>query len=397
VTILREILSTSGTRIAAAIIAGFVIGSLFIFFSADDFIDGVAAGDAAAAVAGGLGAIADGYAALFRGSIVNLRAEGLADILKPITETIRFAGPLIAAGLGISLGFRVGLFNIGGNGQMMFGILWGTFVSTRMELPIGLHVLVAVLATILGSATLGALVGFLKARTGAHEVILTIMLNYISIYLFTWFIRTPGLLKDPESGGTPKSNAPLETAQLPALFPENYKLHAGFFLVVLAVWFYWWLMERSTIGYRFRMVGYSPHAARSAGINVERTYVAAMFASAALVGVGAAHQTLGLQAGYTETIHAGIGFDGITVALLGGGNAIGILLAGLLFGAFKAGSPQMQIAGVSPEVLGIVQGAIVLFVAAPPLIRAIFRLPALRETPALDRLRARVLKQEVTK
>ena len=396
-TLLREILSTSGTRIAAAIIAGFVIGSLFIFFSADDFIDGFAAGDAAAAVAGGFGAIADGYAALFRGSIVNLRAEGLADILKPITETIRFAGPLIAAGLGISLGFRVGLFNIGGNGQMMFGILWGTFVSTRMELPIGLHVLVAVLATILGSATLGALVGFLKARTGAHEVILTIMLNYISIYLFTWFIRTPGLLKDPESGGTPKSNAPLETAQLPALFPENYKLHAGFFLVALAVWFYWWLMERSTIGYRFRMVGYSPHAARTAGINVERTYVAAMFASAALVGVGAAHQTLGLQSGYTETIHAGIGFDGITVALLGGGNAIGIVLAGLLFGAFKAGSPQMQIAGVSPEVLGIVQGAIVLFVAAPPLIRAIFRLPALRETPALDRLRARVLNQEVTK
>jgi simple sugar transport system permease protein len=394
VTIIREILSTSGARIFAAIVAGFVIGSLFIFFSAEDFIDGVVAGEAGLAVAGGFGAIADGYAALFRGSILNLRAEGVADTLKPITETIRFAGPLIAAGLGISLGFRVGLFNIGGNGQMMFGILWGTFVSTRMELPFGVHVLVAVLATILGSAMLGALVGYFKARTGAHEVILTIMLNYISIYLFTWFIRTPGLLKDPESGGNPKAEAPLETARLPQLFPETYSLHAGLFLVIAAVWFYWWLMERSTIGYRFRMVGHNPHAARSAGINVGRTYVAAMFASAALVGVGAAHQTLGLQTGFTQSIHAGIGFDGITVALLGGGNAIGIALAGLLFGAFKAGGPQMQIMGISPEVLGIIQGAIVLFIAAPPLIRAVFRLPAVKQTPALDRLRARILREE---
>ena len=393
-TILREILSTSATRIFASIVAGFVIGSLFIFFSAEDFIDGVGAGNAGAAIAGGFGAIGDGYSALFRGAILNLRAEGLVEMVKPLTETIRFAGPLIAAGLGISLGFRVGLFNIGGNGQMMFGILWGTFVSTRMELPFGVHVLVAVLATILGAAMLGALVGYLKARTGAHEVILTIMLNYISIYLFTWFIRTPELLLDPASTGSPRAQAPLETARLPQLFPDTYALHAGVFLVALAVWFYWWLMERSSLGYQFRMVGFNPHAARTAGINVERTYVAAMFASAGLIGVGAAHQTLGLETGFTQSIHAGIGFDGITVALLGGGNAIGILFAGLLFGAFKAGGPQMQVIGVSAEVLGIIQGAIVLFIAAPPLIRAIFRLPALKSTPGLDRLRERILRRD---
>ena len=202
--ILKEILSTGATRVAAAIIMGFVIGSLFIFFSAEDFIDGVASGDAGAAVAGGLGAIGAGYEALFRGAIFNARADTLIEGFKPLTETIRFAGPLIAAGLGISLGFRVGLFNIGGNGQMMFGILWGTYVSTRLDLPFGIHVLVAVLATILGSAALGAFVGYLKARTGAHEVIVTIMLNYISIYLFTWFIRSPELLQDPTAGGTPK-------------------------------------------------------------------------------------------------------------------------------------------------------------------------------------------------
>ena len=395
--ILKEILSTGATRVAAAIIMGFVIGSLFIFFSAEDFIDGVASGDAGAAVAGGFGAIGAGYEALFRGAIFNVRADSLIEGLKPLSETIRFAGPLIAAGLGISLGFRVGLFNIGGNGQMMFGILWGTYVSTRMDLPLGIHVLVAVLATILGSAALGAFVGFLKARTGAHEVIVTIMLNYISIYLFTWFIRSPELLQDPTAGGTPKSDPPAVTAQLPELFPGTYKLHAGVFLVAFAVWFYWWLMERSSIGYRFRMVGHNPHAARTSGINVEQTYIAAMFASAALIGIGAAHQSLGIQVGYTESIHAGVGFDGITVALLGGGNAIGILFAGLLFGAFKAGGPQMQVIGVSSEVLGIIQGAIVLFIAAPPLIRAIFRLPALKETPGLEKLRSRILRREEAK
>jgi ABC-type uncharacterized transport system permease subunit len=392
--LLKEILSTGAARVVAAIVMGFIIGSLFIFFSAEDFIDGVADGDAGAAIAGGFGAIGAGYEALFRGAIYNVRADTLVDAFKPLSETIRFAGPLIAAGLGISLGFRVGLFNIGGNGQMMFGILWGTYVSTRMELPLVLHVLVAVLATILGSAALGAFIGFLKARTGAHEVILTIMMNYISIYLFTWFIRNPNLLQDDTAGGTPKSDPPALTAQLPALFPEHYKVHAGVFLVAFAVWFYWWLMERSSIGYRFRMVGHNPHAARTSGINVEQTYIAAMFASAALIGIGAAHQSLGIQVGYTESIHAGIGFDGITVALLGGGNAIGILFAGLLFGAFKAGGPQMQVIGVSSEVLGIIQGAIVLFIAAPPLIRAIFRFPALRETPALDALRARLTRKE---
>ena len=396
-TLLKEISSTGAARIFAAILVGFLIGSLFIFFSAEDFVDAASDGDLLGAVVAGFQAIGQGYEALFRGSVFNPRSGNIVDALAPLTETVRFAGPLIAAGLGISLGFRVGLFNIGGNGQMMFGILWGTFVSTQMQLPIVLHLVVAVLVTVLGSAMLGAFVGFLKAQTGAHEVIVTIMLNYIAIYLFTWFIRNPDLLQDPSAGGTPRALPPAPTAQLPELFPGTYNLHAGVFLVAFAVWFYWWLMERSTIGYRFRMVGFNPHAARAAGINVEQTYVAAMFASAGLIGIAAAHQSLGLQVGFTESVHAGIGFDGITVALLGGGNAIGILFAGLLFGAFKAGGPQMQVIGVSPEVLGIVQGAIVLFIAAPPLIRALFRLPVMSSTPTLDRLRARVLRKEVSR
>jgi simple sugar transport system permease protein len=253
---------------------------------------------------------------------------------------------------------------------------------------------VAVVVAILGAALWGALVGFLKAQTGAHEVILTIMLNYVAIGLFTWFIRSPNLLQQEQAGGTPKSDAPALTAQLPAFLPGTYSLHWGFLLALGAVGVYWWLMERSAIGYRFRMVGHNPDAARTAGISVGRTYVWAMAASAAFVGVAGANQALGTQVGYTETVHAGIGFDGITVALLGGGNAVGVLFAGLLFGAFKAGGPQMQVIGISPEVLGIVQGAIVLFIAAPPLVRAIFRLPVLSSTPILERLRAKTWRKE---
>jgi simple sugar transport system permease protein len=138
-------------------------------------------------------------------------------------------------------------------------------------------------------------------------------------------------------------------------------------------------MERSTIGYRFRMVGFNSNAAKASGINVNRTYVWAMAASAAFIGLAAANQGLGETGGLTSSIHANIGFDAITVALLGGSRARGVLIAGLVFGAFKAGSATMQITGVSPEVLGIIEALIVLFIAAPPLIRAIFRLPAPKE------------------
>ena len=394
--LLKEILATSATRIALSIVVGFLIGALFIFFASEGTWALLSGGDILGGLASGISAIGEGYAALLRGAVYNTNASDIATGLRPLTETVRFAGPLIAAGLGISLGFRVGLFNIGGTGQILFGILWATIISTRLEMPFGVHVLVAVIAAIMGASLYGALVGFLKARTGAHEVILTIMLNYVAIYLFTWFIRNPNLLQDPTAGGTPKADAPAVTAQLPVLIP-GYQVHAGLFLVIGAIFFYWWLMERSAIGFRFRMVGQNPNAARTAGINVENTYIWAMASSAALVGVAAAHQGLGIRTGFTYSIHAGIGFDAITVALLGGGNAIGIAFAGLLFGAFKAGGPQMQVIGVSPEVLSIVQASIVLFIAAPPLIRAMFRLPVVAESPALDRLKANLFTKGATK
>jgi simple sugar transport system permease protein len=384
-TVIREIMSGGATRALLSVIAGFIIGAIFMVFSSEEFL--AAAQYFTSRPTDALGAawtaIAEGYSALFRGSIYNYKADNFEASIRPMTETLRFAGPLIASGLGVALAFRVGLFNIGASGQLLFGALWATWISTRVELPWGLHLVVAVLVAILGAAAYGAIVGFLKARTGAHEVIVTIMLNYIAAGILTFFFRTPELLREVDGGGTPKSDAPAENAQLPLLLGPEFTLHAGFILAIVGVFVYWWLMERSTLGFRFRMVGHNADAARTAGINVERTFVLAMAASGAFVGLAAANQALGVRAGLTPDIDGSIGFDAITVALLGSSTAPGVLLAGLLFGAFKAGAPQMQVIGLAPEITGVVQGFIVLFIAAPPLVRAIFRLPPPQKTTVI--------------
>ena len=388
----KEILSGGLTRTVLSVLLGFLVGALFMIGSNKEFIE--ALGYLFSRPSDALGAaaqvVSEGYGALFRGAIYNADADTFEKAIRPLTETLRLGAPLIAAGLGIGLTFRVGLFNIGGTGQLIFGMIFATFVATRLELPFVLHTIVALIAGIVGAALLGALVGFLKARTGAHEVILTIMLNYVALYFFTFLMRNPALLQESRATGNPKADPAAETALLPKLIGDNYSLHWGLIFALLAVVAFWWLMERSTIGFRLRMVGFNPDAARAAGINVEKTYILAMALSAGFVGVAAANQSLGVSVGVTPSAHANIGFDAITVALLGGSSGPGILLAGLLFGAFKAGAPSMQVIGVSPEVLGIVQGAIVLFIAAPPLIRAIFRLPAVQNSNALGAIRKRL-------
>jgi simple sugar transport system permease protein len=389
---LREILSGGLTRTVLSVILGFVVGAFFMIVSNKEFLQSVGYffADPLASLRAAGDVVSAGYGALFKGAIYNSNAETFEAAIRPLTETLRLAGPLIAAGLGIGLGFRVGLFNIGGTGQLISGMIWATFVATRIELPPVIHFIVAILAAIVGSALVGAFVGFLKARTGANEVITTIMLNYVIVSFFNHLLLDNNLLQGATAGGHTKSDPAFETARLPNLFGENFALNLGFILSIVAVIIYWWLMERSTIGFRLRAVGFNSSAARTAGINVEGTYILALGLSAAFVGIAAANQALSSTGGVTPTTHAGIGFDAITVALLGGSTASGVLLAGLLFGAFKAGSSAIQIEGISPDVLGIVQGAIVLFIAAPPLIRAIFRLPPAQTTSMLSALRSRL-------
>jgi ABC-type uncharacterized transport system permease subunit len=388
----KEILSGGVTRTIVSVILGFAVGAFFMIISNREFLQSVGFffADPLASLRAAGDVVSSGYGALIQGSIYNPNAATFEGAIRPFTETLRLAGPLIAAGLGIGLGFRVGLFNIGGTGQLVSGLIWATFVATRVELPPVIHFVVAIVAAIVGAALVGAFVGFLKARTGANEVITTIMLNYIIVSFFNFLLTDNALLQGATAGGYTKSDPAFETARLPYLLGEAYALNLGFVLAIVAVVVYWWLMERSTIGFRLRAVGFNPSAAKTAGINVERTYILALGLSAAFVGIAAANQALSSTGGVTPTSHAGIGFDAITVALLGGSSASGVLLAGLLFGAFKAGSSAIQIVGISPDVLGIVQGAIVLFIAAPPLIRAIFRLPPPQTTSMLSALKSKL-------
>ena len=320
--------------------------------------------------------VSGAYSALFQGSIYNFRRDSFADGIKPLTETLTFATPLIAAGLGVALGFRVGLFNIGGRGQMLIAAAIGGWVAFSFDLPYGIHMVFALVAGILGGALWGGIVGLLKARTGAHEVITTIMLNYVAFYLVSYLLRD-GFLKAPGSNN-PKSPATKATAVFPDLLGPNYNLHFGFILVIVATIFTWWLLSRSNLGFKFKAVGLNPNAARVAGISVKRMYVYAMLFSGGLVGLAGINQVLGTTtSGFGAGIDSGIGFDAITVALLGRSKPWGVFAAGILFGAFKAGGFAMQAAeGVPVDIVLVVQSLIVLFIAAPPLVRAIFRLPA---------------------
>jgi simple sugar transport system permease protein len=324
-------------------------------------------------------AVSGAYTALFQGAVYNFRRPGFADGIKPLTETLSFATPLIAAGLGVALSFRVGLFNIGGRGQMLMAAAASAYVGFAepfTSIPGVLHLIVAVIAGLAAGALWGSIVGILKATTGAHEVIVTIMLNFVAFYLISFWLRTPGALQAPGSNN-PKSPPIAESAAFPSLLGDKYNLNWDFVLVLIAVAFVWWLLNRSSLGFKFRAVGENPNAARVAGISVKWTYVWTMVLSGALVGLAGVSQALGtFTKGFASGVDSNIGFDAITVALLGRSRPIGTLFAGILFGALKAGGYSMQASqGIPIDIVLVIQSLIVLFIAAPPLVRAIFRLP----------------------
>ncbi|WP_246159823.1 ABC transporter permease [Microbacterium rhizomatis] len=340
--------------------------------------------------------VSGAYVALFQGSIYNFGADSFARGIRPLTETLTFATPLIAAGLGVALAFRVGMFNIGGRGQILMASAAAGWVAFSLDLPWGVHMIVALIAGLVAGALWAGIAGYLKARTGAHEVIVTIMLNYIAFYLISWMLRTPGLLQAPGSNN-PKTPPMKDTAVFPELFGPQYNLHFGFILVIAATVLVWWIINRSSLGFKFRAVGENPKAARVAGINVKSMYVYAMLIAGALVGLAGVNQVLGtITTGFTAGIDAGIGFDAITVALLGRSTPWGTFAAGVLFGAFKAGGFAMQAGQQIPvDIIVVVQALIVLFIAAPPLVRTIFFLPSPeRDQRRREKARAKELKAE---
>jgi len=377
--ILREIAESSTLVAVLSVLLAVLAGSLLIAVTDEGVRDSAKyfasrPGDLFSATRD---AIWGAYTALFRGSIYNTRAADFATGIRPLTETCKFAAPLIAAGLGVGLAFRAAMFNIGGRGQMLLAGAAAGWVGYQFELPWVLHLTLAIAVGMLAGALWGGIAGLLKARTGAHEVIVTIMLNYVAFYLVFFALSRQSLLQAPGSAN-PKSLPMRESATLPKLLGDRYNLHLGFLLALVAVAIVWWLLNRSALGFRIRAVGVNPAASRAAGINVGRTYTTVMLISGALVGLAGVNQVLGtVTSGVVVDLDAGIGFDAITVALLGRSRPLGILAAGLLFGALKAGSFAMQASQDIPvDLVLVVQSLIVLFIAAPPLVRSIFRLPS---------------------
>jgi len=375
-SLLRSVVESNGLVVFLAIVAALVVGAVLVV-SADEAVQDSAGyffsrpGDFLSAA---WTAVTDAYVAMFQGSIYNLQASSFSGAIKPLTNSLTFAAPLIFAGLGLGVGFRAGLFNIGAQGQVILGAIMAGFIGFQFHLPLGIHLAVAVIGAILGGALWGFIPGLLKATTGAHEVIVTIMLNYVGLYLLSWLLSQASF--QVPGSGNPKSPAVDTTAQWPKLLGDDYSLHWGFIAALLAAWGVWWLMERSTLGFTFRAVGANPAAATKAGMNVKLAYVLVMVVAGLLAGLAGATQVLGTEKALTVGIAGSIGFDAITVALLGRSRPAGIVAAGILFGGLRASGPTLQVqAGLPIDIVLVIQSVIVLFIAAPPLVRFLFRLP----------------------
>ncbi|WP_256840930.1 ABC transporter permease [Ornithinimicrobium cryptoxanthini] len=324
-------------------------------------------------------AVSDAYVALFRGAVFDFQADTFNRQIRPMTESLTFATPLILAALGIAVGFRAGLFNIGAQGQIIVGGIFAAYVGFAFDLPPVLHLFLAVLGGALGGAFWGFIPGILKARTGANEVIVTIMLNWIAVYLISYVLASGPFNPSGTGQRSPQVGA---NAQFPKLIPDflvpdnTFRLHWGFVVAILATIVVWWLLERSTIGFEIRAAGANPHAARTAGMSVGRVTVLTLVIAGILAGLAATSQVLIDRGSLTVGVAASYGFDAITVALLGRSRPLGTFLAGILFGALQAGGTLMQSITSTPiDIVLVVQSVIVLLIAAPPLVRSIFRLP----------------------
>jgi len=330
--------------------------------------------------------IATAYGALFQGSIGSpsevyqgIRAyvasgdsAPLVKALWPITESLVTATPYILAGLGVALGFRCGLFNIGVEGQFFIGALCSAWVGyTFTDLPWFIHLPLAVLAGAVGGAFWGAIPGYLKAVTGAHEVVNTIMMNWIAFRLSDWLLNGP--MK--ATGYRPITPQIESTAALPRIFPPPLRFHVGFFLALAVAALVYWLLFKTTVGFEIRAVGANPDAARYAGVNITWNFVLAMVLSGALAGLAGATQVLGTDHWVGQGFSAGYGFDAIALALLGKSHPLGVVIAGVLFGTLRSGATRMQsMAGIPIDIISIIQALVIIFVAAPAIIRWVYRI-----------------------
>lgn len=300
----------------------------------------------------------DGYIALWNGVFGNTYNIG---------ETIRQITPYVFAGLAVAFAFRTGLFNIGVEGQLMVGWLAAAYVGYAFDLPKIVHIPLALLAAAVAGGLWAFIPGLLKAKLQVHEVIVTIMMNYIALHVVNATIAT---LSDGE-----KTEKIHETASLRSPFLESItdysRLHWGFIIAILAVIFMWFILEKTTRGYELKSVGFNQHASEYAGMNVSKNIILAMVISGIFAGLGGAMEALGTFGNISKmTAFTGIGFDGIAVALLGANQPFGVLLGAMLFGSLKNGGLNMpNEAGIPVEIVSIVIALIIFFVASGYIIR----------------------------
>jgi general nucleoside transport system permease protein len=302
----------------------------------------------------------EGYAALWNGAFGDKFYVG---------ETLRQVIPYILAGLAVAFAFRTGLFNIGVEGQLLVGWTAAVWVGLAFDLPKFIHLPVSIIAAAVAGALWGFVPGILKAKWRVHEVIVTIMMNYIALYTTNYLIRN--VIAD-EADAT---DSIAESASLKSGFFETLTdystLHNGIYLAVIAAIIMWFLLEKTTTGYELRSVGFNQHASQYAGMNVNKNIVLSMVISGAFAGLAGAMEGLGTFGfAFLHSSFSGVGFDGIAVALLGGNTAIGVILAAILFGGLKVGALNMPLeSGVPNELVEIVIALIIFFVASSYMIK----------------------------
>ena len=297
-------------------------------------------------------------------------AKELLGALRPISESLVIATPYIFAGLGVAISFQAGLVNIGAEGQLFVAGLFSVFVAYSLKnIPAFIHLPLAFIAGFVAGAIWGFIPGFLKAKTGAHEVINTIMMNYIAFRLTDYLLSGP-MAKSPSLPISPDVPA---SAQFPTFLPSPVRLHWGFIVALVFVWLIHNLLFKTTFGLEIRMVGKNPRASKYAGISTTLITTLAMALSGGIAGLAGANQVLGVDHRMVRAFSSGYGFDAIALALLGNNNPFGVLLSSLLFGFLRGGAARMQsVAGTPVELVRIIQGVVIIFVAAPEIIQSLY-------------------------
>jgi general nucleoside transport system permease protein len=381
-----------------AVVTAFIVGSIVILIT--DFENLARLGtDPVGGILGALGTIGTAYSAMLVGALGdpgNIAAafndptpRAIALAIRPITQTLVDATPLIFAGLAVAISFRCGVFNIGVDGQFVLGAFGATAAAiTLRDQPMALILVVSTLVGMLAGAAWGFIPGFLKARTGAHEVITTIMLNYVAFQVVLFGLGFDVFRKDGTS--QPISKVLSGFVHVPLMLDlPGIRLHWGFVLALVAAGIVSWFLFKTTKGYELRAAGFNPAAARYAGMSASGVVILAMTLSGALAGLGGSIEVLGTVSQMSNDITQGFGFAAITLALLAGNRPGWIVAAALLFGALHNGGGLMQArTGIPLDLLQFIQALVIMFVAAPGLVQVLYRLERSRtkraDAPAVD-------------